>query len=166
MGQGEAGTSEPQPWLRAGLARALQVTADGLEDLLRMEHHDPAAPRDVVRTLVTSADAEQIEQLAINMATWDHVHGGSLARIAALAQARWARVRPGRRSARSYPRGMPSSAVSRLAVLHTPSKLSLYRSNQPPSSAWRRWSRGLALAGCPQTCGFTRIWLSKRNNEA
>jgi transcriptional regulator with XRE-family HTH domain len=90
VGRWEAGTGEPQPWLRAELARALQVTADGLEDLLRIEHHDPAAPGVLGRTLVTSADAEQIEQLAINLTTWDHAHGGSLARIAALAQARWA----------------------------------------------------------------------------
>lgn len=90
VGRWEAGTGEPQPWLRARLARILEVDLDELEELLQVDHHDLISPITTGRTLITRADAEQIEQLAISLTTWDHAHGGSLARIAALAQARWA----------------------------------------------------------------------------
>lgn len=88
VGRWEAGTGEPQPWLRTGLAQALDVTVDQLQVLLR-EKRSPQRAEET-RARLTTADAEQIEQLAINLTTWDHAHGGSLARVAALAQARWA----------------------------------------------------------------------------
>lgn len=49
----------------------------------------PATDVDRTRSL-SLVDAEQIELLAVELTAWDHARGGSLARIAAVAQARWA----------------------------------------------------------------------------
>lgn len=42
VGRWEAGTGEPQPWLRISLARALEITAGELEVLLRENQDEPS----------------------------------------------------------------------------------------------------------------------------
>lgn len=56
----------------------------------RAHSFGPTASNESSSQPLTSIDAEQIELLAVELTAWDHARGGSLVRIAAVAQARWA----------------------------------------------------------------------------
>jgi transcriptional regulator with XRE-family HTH domain len=71
VGRWEAGTGEPQPWLRIGLARALKITVSDLEDLLRADHHEMTPGLTSTHTAGTSTDARQTGRNAIDSTTID-----------------------------------------------------------------------------------------------
>lgn len=75
------GTTQPQA--------SLLTSSSTPEDQDRFPTLQPAHATDRTRSL-SLIDAEQIELLAVELTAWDHARGGSLARIAAVAQARWA----------------------------------------------------------------------------
>jgi transcriptional regulator with XRE-family HTH domain len=69
VGRWEAGTGEPQPWLRISLARALEVTAGELEALLRENQHAAALNPILVQPIELSTAARQSGRNAIDSTT-------------------------------------------------------------------------------------------------
>jgi transcriptional regulator with XRE-family HTH domain len=71
IGRWEAGTGEPQPWLRVGLARALEISVGELEHLLNADQYEAASPFTSPRAVFTPIEVSQSRRDGIGSRTAD-----------------------------------------------------------------------------------------------